>query len=297
VPGSVAAAEAAGGISVVPPEGAGGISVVPPNAATAKTHTSPRVASNFLISLTPLHEGGSCEAAPDAPTPGHRTPEQPDPYSRFWTLHNQGRHLEALAYADSSLAKTAPADADGHLRWAYARTVAQRALYDFDGALITHNLIRPLVARTADRDLAGKVIHGRAITLRELGRHAESSDEFNSARKLFVKTGNLYNLASTDNNQALLLVAADRPREAHMFAARARAAWERLGLFNLCAEADDTRARAFLAEGRLREAREYANRSVAALEGTKEVRALKVSLATLREVLNSIEERSGGGNG
>lgn len=286
---SVVPSDDAGGISVVPGAEAGGISVVPPIAATAKTHKSPNVASNFLISLSPLREGGSGEAATAAPNAAHGTPEPADPYSRFWTLHSEGQHLEALAYADGRLAETAPADADGHLCWAYARTVAQRSLFDFDGALVTHNLVRPLVAQTADRDLAGKVIHGRAVTLRELGRYSEAFDEFNAARRLFVKTGNLYGLASSDNNQALLLIAAARPREAHMFAARARDTWDRLGLFNLCAEADDTRARAFLAEGRLSEAREYANRSVATLEGANEVRALKVSLATLKAVVEAME--------
>lgn len=289
VPGSVAGAEAAGGISVVPPVGAGGISVVPPNETAANAHTRANVASNFLISLSPLREVDGGGTAPAAPKRAHDTPARPDPYSRFWKLHTEGCHLEALAHADSTLEALAPEDADGHLRWGYARAVAQRSLHDFDGALVTHNLLRPLVARTADRDLAGKAVHGRAITLRELRRFAEAFDEFNAARRLFVRTQNLYNLASTDNNQALLLVAADRPREAHMFAARARDAWERLGLFSLCAEADDTRARAFLAEGRLREAREYANRSVAMLEGTREVRALKVSLTTLKAVVEAME--------
>jgi hypothetical protein len=207
VPGA-AVEEAAGGISVVPPIGAGGISVVPPVAATAKTHTSPRVASNFLIAISPLREGGSNGAATAAPNAAHRTPETPDPYSRFWTLHSAGRHFEALAYAEEGLELTPAEDEHGHLRWAYARTVAQRSLFDFDGALVTHNLIRPLVARASDKDLAGKCTHGRAVTLRELGRYSEAFDEFNATRRLFVKTGNLYNLASTDNNQALLLVAA-----------------------------------------------------------------------------------------
>lgn len=283
--------EAAGGISVVP--GAGGISVVPANETAANAHTRTKVASNFLISLSPLREGARLEAATAAPNAGHDTRLSAEGVAPFWTLHNAGRHLESWVLASQALDTCGPDDLDGHLRWAYALTVAQRSLYDFDGALVTHNLVRPLVARTADRNLAGKLIHGRAVTLKELGRHAEAFEEFNAARRLFLKTGNLYNLASTDNNQALLLVAARRPREAHMFAARAREVWERLGLLNLCAEADDTRARAYLAEERLSEAREYANRSVAALEGTCDVRALKVSLATLREVLDAIEGRTG----
>lgn len=287
VPGSVADAEAAGGISVVP--GAGGISVVPPKETAVKAQTSNMLANNFLISLSPLGEVERGRTATAAPKRAHDTPAPPDPYSRFWALHNADCHLEALAHAESRLALTPADDADGHLAWAYARTVALRSLNDFDGSLVTHNLVRPLVHLTRDKDLAGKVTHGRAVTLRELGRHLEAFDEFNAARRLFVRTGNLYGLASTDNNQALLLIAANRPREAHMFAARARDVWERLGIFNLCAEADDTRARAFLAEGRLSEAREYANRSVAALEGTPEVRALKVSLATLKAVVEAIE--------
>jgi tetratricopeptide (TPR) repeat protein len=281
--------EEAGGISVVPPSGAGGISVVPPNETAAKAQTSNVLAKNFLISLSPLREGVTGRTATAAPKRAHHTPTPPDPYNRFWSLHSQGRHLEALAHADACLAKTPADDAHGHLRWAYARTVAQRSIGDFDGALVTHNLVRPLVARISDLDLAGKVTHGRAVTLRELRRFEEAFDGFNAARSLFVKTGNLYSLASTDNNQALLVIAADRPREAHMFAARARDVWERLGLFNLCAEADDTRARAFLAQGRLREARAYANASVEALEGTREVRALKVSLATLKAVVEAME--------
>lgn len=257
---------------------------------------SKRLNNSLRIRDSPLPEGEGRGAATAAPTAEY-SPEAEDKTVRFWNLCSQNLHREALAYAEGVLARLQPEDVDGHLQWGYSRSTAQRGLKDFAGSLVTLDLIRPLASLTGDLNLRGKYHHALAITFRKSGLYSESSRQLDIARPLFFKVGELQNVAAADNNRAVLLIAWNRPAEAHHFAQLALEGWQRLAMDNLCAEAYDTHAQAYLAEGKLTEALEHANRAVEILSAREEYRRNVHALSNARATRASIERALDGHNG
>lgn len=202
----------------------------------------------------------------------------------YW---REGARGEARVWLREALSRLADTDSETKLVALLRSAIVERTSGRYNDALRLLTEALPLVEKSTNDALKGKVHNQFALVLRFLGITERREDyldraliEYAAASYHFEQAGHTRYHACVENNLGFLFCAIKNFAEAHKHLDRAQALFTSMKDDVHTAQVDDTRSRVLLAEGRVTEAEKLVHSAVQVLERGGEQSLLAEALTT-----------------
>jgi CheY-like chemotaxis protein/tetratricopeptide (TPR) repeat protein len=202
----------------------------------------------------------------------------------YW---REGARGEARVWLREALSQLADADTETKLVTLLRSAIVERTSSRYNDALRFLSEALPLVEKSTNNALKGKIHNQSALVLRFLGVVEGREDyidraliEYTAASYHFEQAGHTRYHACVENNLGYLFFTIKKFAEAHQHLDRAQALFTSMKDDLHTAQVDDTRAKVLLAEGRTSEAERLVRSAVQILERGGEHSLLAEALTT-----------------